>query len=150
MLIAIKYKFWDLDAKRMITSFDGITQNNYGKSLNNNIRPLITINGDYCLPHWGKNCIAIQFTGLIDKDNVEIYADDLRITDAGQIFRVYQVPGGFIFKGSHWMGDIKDLIPADELIYQSLANKQNAQWLCGSTTAYGNIYQTNKINIQHD
>ncbi len=81
-----------------------------------------------------------EFTGLIDKDEVSIFSDDLRITSIGVIFRIYSVQGGFVIKDSVWMKDISDLVIGDNLIFAHLSDPQTADWVINGTEHYGNIH----------
>lgn len=86
-----------------------------------------------------------QFTGLTDKNGVKIFSDDLRKDSDGVIFRIYETYGGFIIKANYWKSDCKDLIPIDELIYESLSNPQTAQWIKESTVHFGNIHDNPEL-----
>lgn len=72
-----KVRFYDLDKKQMINYPEGITQNSLGKSYYNNLRPLIRINGDICQPHWGKNCILMQYAFEEDIKGTQIFVGDI-------------------------------------------------------------------------
>lgn len=81
-----------------------------------------------------------QFTGLIDKNNVKIFSDDLRRDENGLIFRIYSVPGGFAIKNGPWISNISDFIQTDILIMQGLTDPQTQSWICNATRAAGNIH----------
>jgi len=79
-----------------------------------------------------------QFVNLTDKDEIKIFANDLRIDSDGVVFRIYATFGGFVIKAHYWKKDINDLVSGDELIFEHLSNPQTADWVCNSTTHYGN------------
>ena len=85
------------------------------------------------------------WTGLTDKNGVEIYSNDLLRDKDGVVFRIYSVYGGFIIKAKYWMKDIKDLIPADELIFEPLSEPQTASWIKSHCEVIGNIHQNKDL-----
>ena len=87
----------------------------------------------------------MQYTGLKDKNGVEIYADDLLEDVNGELIRVYQVDGGFIVKAKYWSANCKDLTWDDELIYQPLADIQTKQYIQQNTIVVGNIYENKDL-----
>jgi uncharacterized phage protein (TIGR01671 family) len=87
------------------------------------------------------NEIIEQFTGLTDKNGKEIYGNDLMKDNEGCIFRIYHVYAGFVVKAAYWAKNIKELIPADELIFEPLSEPQNASWIQNSCEVIGNIHE---------
>lgn len=83
-----------------------------------------------------------QFTGIIDKDGVEIYSNDIR-HDGEHQFRIYEIPGGFAVKAKYWWNNIADLAYDDILIMEPIAEPQLAVWIKESTTAAGNYHDIN-------
>ena len=70
-----------------------------------------------------------QFTGLLDKNGTRVFSDDLMKSPEGDIFRIYQVDGGFVIKGGIWLNNTSDLSASDELILIPLTNPQLQQWI---------------------
>jgi uncharacterized phage protein (TIGR01671 family) len=89
----------------------------------------------------------MQFTGLKDKDGVDIYADDI-ISDGKINQRVYSVIGGFGVKAPHWSSDMRELDSTDILIIQPLADAQTISYIYQSCSVIGNIYQNPKLLAQ--
>lgn len=88
-----------------------------------------------------------QFTGIIDKDGVEIYSDDIRISAAHK-FRIYAVSGGFAVKSTYWANNISDLTTTDEFVLMPIAEPQLAGWLKESTKAAGNYHDLKQEEIK--
>lgn len=86
-----------------------------------------------------------QFTGLTDKNGVNIFSDDLRKDEQGRIFRIYSMPGGFAIKDSYWASNISDLILTDILIMHGLTDAQTQSWIRNSTEAAGNIHDNPEL-----
>ena len=91
-----------------------------------------------------KEFMMEQFTGLKDKNNVEVYSNDI-ISDGRNKFRIYHVIGGFAIKNPYWSSDINDLRPSDQLILQPLADLQTWQWLKDNCKVIGNIHQNPEL-----
>lgn len=88
------------------------------------------------------NEIIVQFTGLYDKENTEIYADDILGNGRGEQFRVYSVPGGFAIKAPAWAKDKSELKSGDELIMQPLCDAQMIGYISESCKVVGNVNET--------
>lgn len=84
--------------------------------------------------------VLMQGSGILDKNGNEIYDSDLLLDALGTTFRIFHVPGGFIFKASIWKKDLSELNPSDVLIYEPMTNPQNKAYLSNSCQVIGNIY----------
>jgi uncharacterized phage protein (TIGR01671 family) len=87
--------------------------------------------------------VFMQFTGLQDRNGVDIYSDDIIFDvsrDTGKKYRVYSVIGGFAIKEGYWNKDHSDLKPSDELILQPLADAQTKSWIASCCEVIGNIH----------
>lgn len=127
----IKFNVWDKPNQKLI-SWENILKEN-------NLELFID-----------KTKIPLQFTGIYDKENTELYADDLiqaEIKGTDYIFRIYSAPGGFAIKPPHWAKDIRDLGFGDELILEPLLDIQTSTWVSQSCKKVGNIYEGLKINL---
>jgi hypothetical protein len=60
------------------------------------------------------------------------------------------VPGGFVIKAEYWKSDCRDLVPGDELIFESLSNPQISSWLTGTCQVIGNIIEHPKYIYLQD
>ena len=80
-----------------------------------------------------------QFTGLTDKNGTKVFSDDLMKSPEGDIFRIYQVAGGFVIKASYWMLNTKDIVVGDNLIFEDLSHPQTAKWI-EQCEVIGNIH----------
>lgn len=81
-----------------------------------------------------------EFTGLTDKNGVKIFSDDLLKDGEGDIFRIYQIDGGFCIKSSVWKTDINDFDFTDILIAASLTDAQMQSYILESCEIVGNIH----------
>jgi uncharacterized phage protein (TIGR01671 family) len=92
-------------------------------------------------------CIDLmQYIGIKDKNDVEIYSDDLLKDNEGVIFRIYAVAGGFAIKANYWKDNCNDLVHTDALIMEALSYPQNASSL-SQCEVIGN-YHLNKELIK--
>ena len=102
------------------------------------------------IARWKENSVTeisdkiVYFTGLVDNNAIEIYSDDIREDNQGNIFRIYLTVGGFCIKADYWKTDLEDLDNFDNLILESLSNQQIADYICRSTTHLYNIFELNK------
>lgn len=87
-----------------------------------------------------------RFTGLTDKDGVQIFGDDLRLDERGISFRIYDLPGGFAIKARYWYSNISNyLVDKDELMMLPLLTNHTQKWLCNNTVASGNYHDKKGI-----
>jgi len=86
----------------------------------------------------------MQFTGLLDKNGKEIYADDI-ISNGEYKYRVYAVPGGFSIKAPYWSDDMRELSFDDYLIMNPLGEPQNISWVKDHCEVIGNIYENPEL-----
>jgi len=87
-----------------------------------------------------------QFTGLVDKSGIRIFADDIRIDHLGVKFRIYQTVGGFVIKSSVWASNLNDLVLGDELVTSSLSDPQTAAYICESMVGFSNVWDERRSN----
>ena len=81
-----------------------------------------------------------EFIGLTDKNGVTIFSDDLLKDGKEDVFRVYQIAGGFCVKSSVWKTDTKEWIRSDILIAASLTDAQMQSYISESCEVIGNIH----------
>ena len=81
-----------------------------------------------------------EFTGLTDKNSVKVFSDDLLKDGKEDVFRVYQIAGGFCVKSSIWKKDIKEWDFSDILIAASLTDAQMQSYISESCEVIGNIH----------
>jgi uncharacterized phage protein (TIGR01671 family) len=98
---------------------------------------------DYCN---GKNHYIklMQYTGLKDKNGVEIYEGDV-LLDGEHTFRVYDTTGGFTIKASVWRKDLKDAVHSDLLIWEPLTDAQLQSYIKQSCEIIGNIHENPEL-----
>lgn len=100
--------------------------------------------------HWKEDSVQcqsqniVQFTGVVDKNGKEIYADDI-IFDGEFRYRVYAMYGGFGIKSSYWSNDMTDLSIGDDLIIQPMADAQTMSYIAQSCNIIGNIYENPEL-----
>jgi uncharacterized phage protein (TIGR01671 family) len=85
-----------------------------------------------------KDSPIMQFTGLHDKNGVEIYEGDILQETAlrGNRYKVFAVDGGFAINTHQ-----DDLGKQRVLFYESLADMQIASYIGGCVEVIGNIHQ---------
>lgn len=81
-----------------------------------------------------------EFTGLTDKNSVKVFSDDLLKDGKEDVFRVYQIAGGFCVKSSVWKTDTKEWTRSDILIAASLTDAQMQSYISESCEVIGNIH----------
>jgi uncharacterized phage protein (TIGR01671 family) len=90
---------------------------------------------------------AGQFTGLTDKNSVKVFSDDLLKDGKEDVFRVYQIAGGFCVKSSVWKTDTKEWDYTDILIAASLTDAQTQSYISESCEVIGNIHDKHFENV---
>ena len=83
---------------------------------------------------FGKHISIEQYTGLKDKNGVEIYEGD-NISDGKRIFEIRKIDGGFC---------ICPFDDGDWRFYESIHDMQVKGWLTESCEVIGNIHEDNK------
>ena len=130
----IKFRLWDVENKEYFTEGFSVSMDGLFWYDDNGFGCRIT----------PETYILEQFTGLHDKNGVEVYADDIML---GQTeFRIYHVDGGFVIKSANWDHITDDLISGDELITEPLSHPQVRQFI-ESCEVIGNIHQTTTPSI---
>ena len=81
-----------------------------------------------------------QYTGLTDKNGAKVFSDDLLKDGKEDVFRVYQIAGGFCVKSSVWKTDTKEWVLSDILIAASLTDAQMQSYISESCEVIGNIH----------
>jgi uncharacterized phage protein (TIGR01671 family) len=114
--------------------FRGFTKENI--QIENTIHSIIG-----CIPESVK-----QYTGIKDKNGVEIYADNVMEDHIGNRFRIYHIRGGFVFKAGNWKEDLSDFNESDYLIAESMSDLQNAGYISSKCKVIGNIYQNKDLS----
>lgn len=90
----------------------------------------------------------LQFTGLTDKNGVEIYPDYILYDkEHNKKYRVYAVAGGFAIKAGYWSHDMKDIniSQGDELVLCSFAEPQTQNYIKDYCEVIGNIYENPEL-----
>lgn len=87
--------------------------------------------------------VVNSWTGLSDKYEDLIYADDIIEDEQGIQYRVYSLRGGFGIKSTHWSKDFNDLTDADTLIIEPFADAQTRSYVMTQCKIVGNIYDSN-------
>ena len=89
--------------------------------------------------------VLMQFTGLQDRNGVDIFEGDILHLDyarieGGRLGTVFAVPGGF---GWETFEDEvgKEIITS----YECMGNRQNAKWIGQSAKVIGNIYENPEL-----
>lgn len=105
----------------------------------------ITADGkDYDYIFWQGNTTPVDGRTVCrvwfqDDQGHMIQENDIRVDSDGREFRIYNFDGVFCIKAHHWMQDISDLKPADELILEALIGQPRA-WVLQSTIHVRNLY----------
>ena len=68
------------------------------------------------------------------------FSDDLLKDGKEDVFRVYQIAGGFCVKSSVWKTDTKEWTRSDILIAASLTDAQMQSYISESCEVIGNIH----------
>lgn len=83
------------------------------------------------------NAILMQFTGLKDKNGIDIYEEDILLdANKNNKYNVFRVDGGFAIN-TH-QNDFNKNTP----FYESIADMQTASYISGNYEVIGNIYET--------
>ena len=113
-------------------------------SLINEIKNDITWIIDEVGTRWHVNKETIcQFTGLIDKNNKELFKDDL-FTDGKNNYRVYATKGGF----SHSLPQFKSTyLGTSPYPLQSLSDEQTVSWFEYNCEIIGNVHENPELLV---
>jgi len=87
----------------------------------------------------GQPVEVMQFTGLKDKNGVEIYEGDI-LSDGTRKFKVFIVPGGLAINTHQ-----DDLNKENIVFYESTADMQTSSFISGTTEVIGNIHQNQEL-----
>lgn len=92
-----------------------------------------------------------QYTGLMDINNNEIYANNLlQDTRTKHVFRVYSLDGGFAIKSWAWRLDL-DFNNGDELIMEDLVSIQNQSYISDNCEIVGSVHEfPDKLEMYHE
>jgi len=117
----IKFKVWD-------TEFNEFTEYHKNRALVTEINKC-------------DRFVFLQFTGLHDKNGVEIYEGDV-LKFMHHLHKVFRVNGGLVIN-SHLDDFYKETTP----FYEGCANMQTSQWI-NQCEVIGNIYLNPEILIK--
>jgi uncharacterized phage protein (TIGR01671 family) len=122
----IKFRVWDIVYK-LLTYVDLYWfEENYIRTTNN-------MNDKFEL---------MQFTGLRDKNEVELYAGDIFKDNQQTKYRCYNVVGGFAHSLPQFASTLSGVDPWP---LQPLADEQTVSWFHSCCVIVGNIYQNPEL-----
>ena len=90
-----------------------------------------------------KDCIIMQFTGLLDRNSKEIYEGDILEGHDKRKLTVFSVPGGFAIESNPiaFGYGYQD----GQNCYESIGDKQTASYIQGNCTVIGNVYENSEL-----
>ena len=142
-MIEIKFRAWDISAKRMIGWHDAMFVNLNSDGINTTTTMLC----EYPLRHVNSETnffSYMQYTSLKDKNGVEIYVGDILQEEAprGNKYKVFNVRGGFAL--NEHQEDLNKS-PHQIMFYSPLSDMQNMAYITQGCKVIGNVNQNEEL-----